>query len=107
MRGAGAFGPEHLSLLGTSITRVVDRLDSLMLVLKSCRGKTCVEPWKILHPQGDVESLQDALQPKYDGFYQLQVKVHFDRCEDGYIVDAEGPQVGYQYRDGLEWHHWT
>ncbi|KAH7015555.1 alkaline-phosphatase-like protein [Ilyonectria destructans] len=107
VRGAEAFGPENLTLLGTSITRVVDRLDSLMLVLKSCRGKTCVEPWKILHPQGDVESLQDALQPKYDGFYQLQVKVHFDRCEDGYIVDAEGPQVGYQYRDGLEWHHWT
>ncbi|KAK7414585.1 hypothetical protein QQZ08_012526 [Neonectria magnoliae] len=103
----GALGPENVAILETSAARVIDRLDSLMLVLKSCRGKTCVEPWKILHPQGDVKSLQDALQPRFDEFYEQQVKVYFDRCEDGYIVDAEGPQVGLQYRDGLEWHHWT
>ncbi|EEU42867.1 uncharacterized protein NECHADRAFT_95823 [Fusarium vanettenii 77-13-4] len=96
-----------VSLLGKSTRQVIDRLDALMLVLKSCKGESCIEPWKILHPDGDVASLKDALDDKFDEFYEQQVKVSFDRCEDGYLIDAEGPQVGYQYRDGLEWHHWT
>lgn len=78
-----------------------------MLLLKSCKGDACIRPWKILHPEGDVESLQDALHKKFDVFYQKQVKVSFDHCEEGYIIEVEGPQTGYQYREGLEWHHWT
>ncbi|KAJ4267223.1 hypothetical protein NW762_003324 [Fusarium torreyae] len=95
------------ALLGTTAQQVLNRLDALMLVLKSCKGETCIEPWKILHPEGDVTSLKDALKNKFNAFYQEQVKVRFDRCEAGYLVDAEGPQVGYEYREGLEWHHWT
>ena len=95
------------ALLGTAAQQVLNRLDALMLVLKSCKGETCIEPWKILHPEGDVTSLKDALKDKFNAFYQEQVKVRFDRCEAGYLVDAEGPQVGYEYREGLEWHHWT
>ncbi|KAM5350358.1 hypothetical protein ACJ41O_006863 [Fusarium nematophilum] len=96
-----------VTLLGTNVGQVISRLDALMLVLKSCRGESCVRPWKILHPDGDVASLKDALEERFDKFYAQQVKVEFDWCEHGYLVDAEGPQVGYQYREGLEWHHWT
>lgn len=96
-----------MELLSVKIAQVMNRLDALMLVLKSCKGADCVEPWKVLHPDGDVTSLQHALDSRFDAFYEQQVKVSFDRCENGYLVDAEGPQVGYQYRDGLEWHHWT
>ncbi|KAG7407117.1 Arylsulfatase [Fusarium oxysporum f. sp. rapae] len=95
------------ALLGTTARQVLNRLDALMLVLKSCKGNTCIEPWKILHPEGGVTSLKDALQAKFNTFYKEQVKVRFDRCEYGYLIDAEGPQVGYEYREGLEWHHWT
>ncbi|KAL5588473.1 hypothetical protein FOBRF1_015001 [Fusarium oxysporum] len=95
------------ALLGTTARQVLNRLDALMLVLKSCKGNTCIEPWKILHPEGGVTSLKDALQAKFNAFYKEQVKVRFDRCEYGYLIDAEGPQVGYEYREGLEWHHWT
>ncbi|KAI1055989.1 hypothetical protein LB506_009256 [Fusarium annulatum] len=95
------------ALLGTITGEVLNRLDALMLVLKSCKGNTCIEPWKILHPEGGVASLKDALQAKFNAFYKEQVKVRFDRCEYGYLIDAEGPQVGYEYREGLEWHHWT
>ncbi|KAI5457457.1 alkaline-phosphatase-like protein [Mariannaea sp. PMI_226] len=94
-------------LANSSITQVLHRLDALMMVLKSCQGKVCIESWGVLHPQGDVKSLKDALDSKFDGFYEKQVKVEYGRCEDGYIVDAEGPQVGFEYREGLEWHHWT
>ncbi|PNP78540.1 hypothetical protein FNYG_08170 [Fusarium nygamai] len=94
-------------LLGTTIRQVLNRLDALMLILKSCKGKTCIEPWKILHPEGGVACLKDALRKEFNTFYQEQVKVRFDRCELGYLIDAEGPQIGYEYRKGLEWHHWT
>ncbi|RFN48540.1 arylsulfatase [Fusarium flagelliforme] len=95
------------AFLGTTVQQVVNRLDALMLVLKSCKGETCIEPWKVLHPEGGVTSLKDALRGRFDVFYDDQVKVRFDRCEAGYLVEAEGPQVGYEYREGLAWHHWT
>lgn len=94
-------------LLGVDIGLVVNRLDALMMVLKSCKGGDCVEPWKVLHPQGDVESLSDALKVRFDAFYEEQTKVSFNRCENGYIIDAEGPQAPYQYRQGTSWHDWV
>ncbi|KAM0353013.1 hypothetical protein ACHAPU_001899 [Fusarium lateritium] len=95
------------TLLETTTRQVLNRLDALMLVLKSCKGNTCIEPWKTLHPKDDVVNLKDALRKEFDGFYEEQVKVRFDRCEAGYLIHAEGPQVGYEYREGLEWHHWA
>lgn len=96
-----------VNLLGHDISLVIHRLDALMMVLKSCTSMTCVEPWKILHPAGDVASLSDALHVQFDAFYEKQVKVAFNRCELGYIIDAEGPQAGYQYREGTSWHAWV
>lgn len=78
-----------------------------MMVLKSCKGSVCVEPWKALHPDGDVESLSDALRVQFDAFYEQQARVSFGRCELGYIVDAEGPQEAYAYRKGSSWHSWV
>ena len=94
-------------ILGYPLHHVLSRLDSLLLVLKSCEGQTCVKPWSVLHPDGSVDTLRDALNPRFNTFYQTQPKVAFDRCEDGYIVDAEGPQAGLFYRDGLSWDAWT
>lgn len=99
-------------LLDTRVDLVINRLDALMMVLKSCQGDTCVAPWKVLHPQGDVTSLSDALQTRFDVFYEQQVKVAFGRCEMGYLVDAEGPQsrdvtTAYEYRRGTEWFYWV
>lgn len=99
--------PADMRLLGTGLPLVIDRLDSLMMVLKSCKGSTCVEPWEVIHPQGDVNSLSDALQVRYDSFYEKQTRVSFNRCELGYIIDAEGPQAPYQYRKGWDWHSWV
>lgn len=96
-----------VKLLGHDISLVIHRLDALMMVLKSCTGTTCIEPWKTLHPAGDVTSLSDALRVHFDAFYEEQVKVAFNRCELGYIIDAEGPQAGYQYREGTSWHAWV
>lgn len=75
-----------------SLKQLEARLDTLLLVLKDCRGTTCIKPWSALHPQGGVESLKDALVQKFDGFYeQEQRKVSFDECTQGYIQEFEGP----------------
>jgi glucoamylase len=71
---------------------LLDRLDGLLLVLKSCGGSTCIEPWKQLHPDGLVRTLNDALSPKYDSFYDGLPKVEYDFCVKGHVVAAKGPQ---------------
>ncbi len=93
------------------MAHVVARLDSLLFVLKSCKGSTCVQPWRALHPEGNVDTLRDALSPRFDHFYlNQQRKVEYTRCEQGYIVGSEGPQFerdGLVYRDGIRWSEWV
>jgi hypothetical protein len=46
----------------------------------------------------------------FDDFYETQQKkIKYNRCELGYIVDAEGPQFetdGLVFRHGSAWSHW-
>ena len=81
-----------------SINRLESRLNGLMLVLKSCKATTCTKPWLALHPQGDVNNLNDAMAPKFDQFYeQQQPVVAFNYCDEDYVISAEGPQNYKQY----------
>jgi N-acetylglucosamine-6-sulfatase len=80
-------------ILHLPISKVVPRLDALLMVTKSCKGKTCVDPWSVIHPAGDVKTLGDALSPKYDLFYtNIAQSVSFNKCELGFILESEGPQ---------------
>ncbi|KAK3989763.1 alkaline-phosphatase-like protein [Cladorrhinum sp. PSN332] len=101
--------PTHL--LGVPFEKVISRLDSLLFVLKTCKGRTCIKPWEALHPQGNVANLHDALSTRFDVFYeQQQKKVSYNRCELGYLPEAEGPQFdtdGVVYRKGIHWSEWT
>ncbi|PYH98424.1 Arylsulphatase [Aspergillus ellipticus CBS 707.79] len=91
---------------GYAAADVVSRLDALLMVLKSCTGVTCVRPWETLHPAGDVTSLQDALEGRFDAFYSDQVRVEYGWCELGYIVEAEGPQ-GPRIYSATHWSDWV
>ncbi|KAF1849200.1 arylsulfatase-like protein [Cucurbitaria berberidis CBS 394.84] len=99
------------TLLGFPLHKVAARLDGLLFVLKSCKGRTCIEPWRALHPDGNVEKLRDALSARFDEFYEVQQKkIEYSRCEDGYIIDAEGPQFendGLVYRYNSHWSDWV
>lgn len=100
--------PAGPAILGLPVPKIISRLDALLLVLKSCKAAACVKPWEVLHPSGNVKNLKHALKPRYDAFYEKQQpKVRFERCEPGYILDAEGPQQALTYRDGLSWNMWT
>jgi N-acetylglucosamine-6-sulfatase len=74
------------------LTLLTNRIDALMMVLKSCKEQSCISPWESLHPDGLVSSLADALDEQYDDFYDHQTKVSYTRCERGYIIESEGPQ---------------
>lgn len=96
---------------GYPLEKVASRLDSLLFVLKSCKGRVCREPWKNLHPDGNVSNLEEALSSKFDDFYEVQQnRVKFDYCWNGYVPEAEGPmweKHGFFLRDGLPWHTWV
>ncbi|TKA83457.1 hypothetical protein B0A55_00574 [Friedmanniomyces simplex] len=75
-----------------SVGRVVARLDSLLMVLKTCKARECTHPWEVLHPAGNVHDLHDALSAEFDDFYETQQqRVQFSKCEKGYIAESEGP----------------
>ena len=75
----------------TTLKHVMPRLDALLMVLKTCKGRQCTHPWEELHPDGDVEDLHDAMEEKYDEFYEHKMeRVVFDQCEKGYILESEG-----------------
>lgn len=99
-RTKGASQPSGL-LLGRDLDTVVDRLDALMLVMKSCQGQACVDPWRRIHPRGDVTSLADALAPRFDVFYERQPKVAFTSCELGYFPETEGPTDYHVFSGGV------
>lgn len=74
-----------------SLDRILPRLDALLMVLKTCTGRTCRHPWESLHPDGDVRNLREAMEGRFDGFYEGLEKVQFGKCERGYILGSEGP----------------
>jgi N-acetylglucosamine-6-sulfatase len=89
------------------VVKIIARLDALLLVLKSCKAKTCIDPWNSIHPRGDVTDLRDALASKFDVFYAGQNKVAFTRCAAGQLLDVEGPMKALVYKSGAMWHEWT
>jgi arylsulfatase A-like enzyme len=90
---------DSYEIAGRSFKHIVDRLDALMMVLKSCKGESCRDPWGVLQPDHDIKTLKDALTNHYDAFYHEQPKVRFDECALGYIREVEGPQHVKQWEE--------
>ena len=71
------------------------------MVTKSCKGHTCVHPWSVIHPAGNVKTLQNALHERFDKFYSsVSASVSFEKCELGYILESEGPQEAVVFHEG-------
>ncbi|KAK0313546.1 hypothetical protein LTR01_001802 [Friedmanniomyces endolithicus] len=90
------FLPAHTpnnTTFGPPLIHLLPRLDTLLMLLKTCKARECTHPWKVLHPEGNVRNLHDALRAEYDDFYETQQqRVEFSRCEKGYIRESEGPE---------------
>ncbi|KAL5114331.1 hypothetical protein ACEQ8H_007767 [Pleosporales sp. CAS-2024a] len=102
-----ASSSRRTTLLNQPTSKVQARLDALLLVLKTCKASSCTDPWSVIHPQGNVVNLEDALASKYDEFYAKQPKVSFSKCELGYISSSEGAQVGNSYHGSDLWPNWV
>lgn len=70
---------------------LVDRLNGLLLASKTCEQKSCRDPWSILHPDGSVKTLRDALNPKHDEYYASLPVVEFKECLDFQVAWNEKP----------------
>jgi N-acetylglucosamine-6-sulfatase len=92
-------------ILGIPISKVLPRLDALLMVTKSCKGYTCTHPWSVIHPNSDVRTLADALDEKFDAFYLREVtnRVRFETCELGYILPSEGPQDAVSFDESRDY----
>ncbi|KAL3476923.1 alkaline-phosphatase-like protein [Aspergillus californicus] len=93
---------ESYSIADRPLQQIFQRLNGLMMVLKSCNEDSCRDPWAQLHPGGAVNSLADALNPSYDRFYANQPRVSFSECSLGYHIWAEGPQEFNVFRNGSD-----
>lgn len=85
--------------LSEDTRRVAERLDALLLVLKTCQGEVCRQPWKTLFPSGQVNGFVDALKQDFDGYFSDLPRVHFDGCSLGYQARREHPL----WDDALAW----
>jgi len=90
----------EVTILGIPVSKVIPRLDALLMVTKSCKGKTCVHPWSVIHPAGNVQTLEEALNTRFDNFYSsVSAAVSFEKCELGYILESEGPQEAVVFHE--------
>ncbi|KAI1298327.1 hypothetical protein EDD11_006793 [Mortierella claussenii] len=90
---------------------LLNRLDALLNVLRTCKGVTCRDPWAVIHgndkkqqqhienhhhhpnPNHEqptlVKSLKDALHHEYDAFYASLPKFAFKNCLQYYLTTNE------------------
>lgn len=98
--------PYELTPIATNASaataRLASRLDGLMLLLKTCVGDACRAPWSVLHPEGGVRSLADALDPAHDAFYAALPSVRYDACAAQYNLANEAPFFRSNYSVTLE-----
>lgn len=89
---------EMNNLYDQANVQLVNRLDALLVVLKSCRAETCRDPWRVLHPYDtSVKTLQDALDKKYHAQYAQYKKVQYEECIGYYDAVNEVPQIGEHF----------
>ncbi|KAI4601673.1 hypothetical protein KJ359_011804 [Pestalotiopsis sp. 9143b] len=74
------------------MSEILSRLNALVMVLKTCKDQACTRPWEVLHPDGSVRSLSQALQKLFDSFYDDQPQMWFSDCPLGYFAGVENQE---------------
>lgn len=109
-----ARGPD----ISTEHQRLINRLNALLMVTKSCEQDRCRDPWAQLDPSNNgtaptLTSLVAAMDSSYDTFFADFQKVTFDTCmayqwipnEVPYfpkLATLEGEGLGRAYRNKTE-----
>lgn len=79
--------------ISTTHQRVVNRLNALLMVTKSCEQDRCRDPWAQLVPDNGTTlySLVQAMDESYDSFFEDFEKVQFDTCMQYQYAPNETP----------------
>lgn len=89
--------------------QIINRLNALLLVTKSCVGSTCRNPWPVLKPSEPnlppAKSLKEAMNPKYNTFFSKFPPVNFKECLDIQLPSNEMPFYPPEAREGLGLDH--
>ncbi|KAI1332943.1 arylsulfatase [Xylariaceae sp. FL0255] len=80
-------------------TQMVNRLNALLMVTKSCEQDSCRDPWALIQPTTNaskdgtvsLQSLTQAMNPSYDEFFANFKKVSFRECLQVQDVENEAP----------------
>ncbi|KEF60263.1 uncharacterized protein A1O9_05113 [Exophiala aquamarina CBS 119918] len=104
--------PYELNNLAISPTeensRIISRLNGVLLITKSCSKDTCRNPWKLLatDAEGDFTNLEEAMDSQYDSFFASLPSVGFQGCLSYQSVENEIPfyppessSLGREYRN--------
>ncbi|WVQ74652.1 hypothetical protein IAR50_004254 [Cryptococcus sp. DSM 104548] len=90
--------PSNLPVLKPALQKLLHRLDALLLVLKRCSGSACHNPYTSLFPPsshdqtgGQVWTLDQALEGRYDAYFEGLEKVRFRECALGFQEEVERP----------------
>lgn len=89
--GSNVYIQGHRNVLGRPTWQVLYRLDAMVLIQKTCIADVCRQPWLQLHPDGSVSNLMDALNEKYDKFYENSYKVAqvgWEQCYTGLSANS-------------------
>lgn len=73
------------------LEQLINRLDAVLMVTKSCKQDSCRNPWGVMFPNGEVDDLTTAMATTYDSFFENQPKVQFEECTAGYLEEFETP----------------
>lgn len=87
---------ELRNVYNTAPAAVRSRLEGLLAVLVVCKGDSCTNPWKVLHPDGSVTRWSQALDRKYDAVYKAIQPFTYKRCLPYYDPDNEVTQFRAQ-----------
>lgn len=63
--------------------RLMDRLNAILLVTKSCAENTCRDPFSVIQPPNAsdyIDTLQKIMNPKFDNHFASFPKVAFKEC---------------------------
>ncbi|KPM35927.1 Arylsulfatase [Neonectria ditissima] len=94
---AASNSPSAYRLAKRPLHHLLSRLNALIMVLKTCKDRVCTHPWNTLHPNGDVQTLKQALDEKYDKFYANQPQMWFAECSLGYFADMENQEPQLEF----------
>jgi N-acetylglucosamine-6-sulfatase len=96
LNSLGPFASLSSDILPSHTQKLLDRLDALLLVLKTCTGEVCHRPYSALFPDisatgGEIFNLSQALDERYDAYFASLPKVQYSKCELGYQARLEKP----------------